>query len=112
VVAGDARVDPNPNLGPIGRPPFYAIPLVRIGTSISSAGLATNERGQALRHDGSAIEGLHAVGNAAARLDSGGGYNSGIANTRGLTFGHISARHLMHPANDKQTAGARQTSAR
>jgi 3-oxosteroid 1-dehydrogenase len=95
VVAGDATAGVNPNLGPIGHPPYYAIPLVRIGTSISSAGLATNESAQVVRHDGSPIEGLHAVGNAAARLDTGGGYNSGIANTRGLAFGHISARHLM-----------------
>jgi hypothetical protein len=57
--------------------------------------LATNDRGQVLDQDASAIGGLHAVGKAGARLDTGGGYNSGIANTRGLAFGHLSARHFL-----------------
>jgi 3-oxosteroid 1-dehydrogenase len=57
--------------------------------------LATNDRGQVLDQDDSPIASLHAVGKAAARLDTGGSYNSGIANTRGLAFGHLSARHLL-----------------
>jgi hypothetical protein len=97
IVAGDRAAGPNPNLGPLDTPPYYVIPLVRVATGITSAGLVTDARAQVLRRDGSPIAGLHAVGNAAARLDIGGGYNSGIANTRGLAFGHISANHLMDP---------------
>ncbi|MFC9557502.1 FAD-dependent oxidoreductase [Rhodococcus sp. NPDC056960] len=94
IFLGDPRAVPNPNMGPIARPPFYAIPLHRVGLGFASAGLRTKEVGEVLDVKGSPIRGLHAVGNAAARLDI-GGYNSGMGNTRGLLFGHLSAKHLM-----------------
>jgi hypothetical protein len=44
--------------------------------------------------EGDPVDGLYAAGNAAAWRDIGGGYNSGIANTRGALFGFLAAVHL------------------
>lgn len=111
VFVGDRRVSPNPNLGAIETGPFYAVPLYRVGTGFASAGLATNEFAQVLDARERPIAGLHAVGNAAARLDA-GGYNSGIANTRGLAYGWVAAQHLMGvtgaPASASSTSAAAQ----
>jgi len=40
------------------------------------------------------VPGLYAAGNSAAWIDIGGGYNSGIANMRGLLQGYAAARHM------------------
>lgn len=64
---GDPRVRPNPNLGPIDRPPFWAARIYPgdIGTK---GGLLTDEHARVLREDGSPIEGLYAAGNTAATV--------------------------------------------
>jgi 3-oxosteroid 1-dehydrogenase len=87
---GDARMK-NPNLGPITKPPYYAIRLARVGTGLASAGLKTNESGKVIGIGGKPIDGLYAVGNAAARIEMGCGYNSGMAIGRSLVFGYLSA---------------------
>jgi 3-oxosteroid 1-dehydrogenase len=87
---GDARMK-NPNLGPITKPPYYAIQLARVGTGLASAGLKTNESGKVIGIGGKPIDGLYAVGNAAARIEMGCGYNSGMAIGRSLVFGYLSA---------------------
>ena len=42
---------------------------------------------------GRPIEGLYAVGNSAALLDIGGGYQSGTSNSRAITWGYVAGRH-------------------
>jgi succinate dehydrogenase/fumarate reductase flavoprotein subunit len=42
---------------------------------------------------GRSIPGLYAVGNSAALLDLGGGYQSGTSNARALTWGWLAGRH-------------------
>jgi hypothetical protein len=42
---------------------------------------------------GGAIGGLYAVGNSAALLDMGGGYQSGTSNMRAITWGWLAGRH-------------------
>ena len=42
---------------------------------------------------GHAIPGLSVVGNSAALLDIGGGYQSGMSNLRAITWAYIAARH-------------------
>ena len=42
---------------------------------------------------GQVIEGLYAVGNSAAVIDTGAGYQSGIANLRGMAWGYVAGRH-------------------
>ena len=60
---------------------------------INAAGLRTNVHAQVMHVRGRPIEGLYAVGNAAAPLDIGAGYQSGLSNLRGLAGGFIAGRH-------------------
>ena len=90
---GDARL-PNPNLGPLREPPFTAFPLTRVAVNTPAAGLVTGPHGDVRTPDGDVIAGLYAAGNAAAQLDIGAGYNSGMGNQRGLLYGHLAARHM------------------
>ena len=62
---GDPKNLPNPNLGEIAKAPFYAIKMVP-GDLGTKGGLVTDTAARVLREDGSAIEGLYAVGNASA----------------------------------------------
>lgn len=93
LMTGDPRL-PNPNLGKIETPPFYAVKLERVTMGVPTAGLPIDTLGRVLRPAGTAVRGLYAAGNSAAWLDIGGGYNSGIANTRGMLYGYVSGLHL------------------
>ncbi len=89
---GDPRVKPNPNLGPVERPPFYCV-KVWPGDLGTKGGLLTDEFARVLRRDGSVIEGLYAVGNVSAsvmgRTYPGPGSTLGPA----MVFGMIAGRH-------------------
>lgn len=93
MMVGD-RARPNPNMGPLDKPPFYGVQLQPVGVGINSVGLETNEHAQVRHVRGHAIPGLYAVGNSAAALDTGAGYQSGLSNLRGMTWGFIAGRHL------------------
>jgi len=84
---------PNPCLGPVEKPPYYGIRLVPVSVGINSHGLRTNESAQVMHVRGRPIPGLYAVGNSAALLDMGGGYQSGTSNMRAITWGWIAGRH-------------------
>ena len=84
---------PNPNLGPLDTPPFYGIQLVPVGIGVNAVGLQTNQHAQVMHVRGHAIPGLYAAGNSAAALDIGAGYQSGLANLRGMTWGYIAGGH-------------------
>lgn len=64
---GDPTVKPNPNLGKIDKPPFYAMELFP-GDVGTSGGILTDERARVLRTDGSVIPGLYATGNSTASV--------------------------------------------
>ncbi|MBM3678002.1 MAG: FAD-binding protein, partial [Actinobacteria bacterium] len=64
---GDPRVRPNPNLGPIGNAPFWAVKVFP-GDLGTKGGLVTDVDGRVLRPDGSAIGGLYAAGNTTATV--------------------------------------------
>ncbi|MEX0924065.1 MAG: FAD-dependent oxidoreductase [Rhodovibrionaceae bacterium] len=89
---GDPNHTPNPCLGPLDKPPFFAVRVFPgdIGTSI---GLQTDEYARVLRADGTAIAGLYACGNDMQSLM--GGIYPGPGATIGpaMTFGYIAARH-------------------
>jgi succinate dehydrogenase/fumarate reductase flavoprotein subunit len=99
---GDPRNRPSPCIGPIDKPPFYALAIYPsdIGTS---CGLRTNEFAQVLRADGSPIAGLYACGNDMASIMAGAYPGPGINIGPGMTFGFIAARHA---AADLGKAGA------
>jgi succinate dehydrogenase/fumarate reductase flavoprotein subunit len=89
---GDPLHRPNPCIGAIETPPFYAMAIYAsdIGTS---AGLATNELGQVLRENASPIPGLYACGSDMASIMAGAYPGPGINIGPGMTFGFIAARH-------------------
>jgi 3-oxosteroid 1-dehydrogenase len=88
---GDTRM-PNPLLGALDKPPYYAVQVIRVGAGIPSAGLRINENAQVVSMRGEAIPGLYAAGSAAAQLDF-IGYQSGISSGRALTYGYVAGRH-------------------
>jgi len=90
---GDAAHKPNPALGALRTPPFYALEI-RPSDLSTLAGLDTNTEAQVIGRDGNPIDGLYAAG-----LDNntimrgrypGGGSSIGPA----MTFGYIAARHM------------------
>jgi succinate dehydrogenase/fumarate reductase flavoprotein subunit len=90
---GDPLHKPNPCVGPIDRPPFYAVKLV-IGDLGTFAGLRCDEYARVLADNGSPIPGLYAAGNDAASIMGGNYPGGGITLGPAVTFGYIAARHL------------------
>jgi succinate dehydrogenase/fumarate reductase flavoprotein subunit len=90
---GDPQQRPNRCIGPLDKPPFYAVAVYAsdIGTS---CGLRTNEFAQVLRADASPISGLYACGNDMASIMAGAYPGPGITIGPGMTFGFIAARHV------------------
>jgi 3-oxosteroid 1-dehydrogenase len=95
MMTGDRTRAGNPNLGPLDKPPFYGLKLRVVSAGINAAGLKTNAHAQVMHVRGRPIPGLYAVGNAAAPLDIGAGYQSGLSNLRGLVGGYRAARHAV-----------------
>ena len=89
---GDPGHAPNPCVGPIRAPPFYAI-KVYPGDIGASCGLVTNEAAQVMRPDGTAIEGLYACGNDMDSLMAGIYPAPGVTLGPAMTFGYLAARH-------------------
>ncbi len=85
---------PNPNLYPLGKPPYYAFRVV-LGDLGTSGGLRTDEHARVLRADDTVVHGLYAVGNTSApvmgRSYAGAGATIGPA----MTFGYVAAKHLV-----------------
>jgi 3-oxosteroid 1-dehydrogenase len=93
-MCGDPFHKPNPNLGSLLKPPFYAVELKRMGgTAIPSAGLLTDHHSRVMGWDDKPIAGLYAAGNSVARMETGAVMQSGISNARGMTHGWLAARH-------------------
>jgi 3-oxosteroid 1-dehydrogenase len=93
MMTGDRSL-PHPNLGPLDRPPYYGLQLHVTSIGCNAVGLKTNEHAQVMHVRQSPIPGLYAAGNAAAPLDIGAGYQSGLSNLRGLVWGYLGALHL------------------
>ncbi|WP_426959733.1 FAD-dependent oxidoreductase [Muricoccus radiodurans] len=89
---GLTRFDPSTTLGAVAEPPFHGVRLHP--TALSSAGLLTDTAARVMHVRGRPIPGLFAVGNAAARTETGSGYQTGFSLASGLTFGLIAAREM------------------
>ncbi|HTJ42371.1 MAG TPA: FAD-binding protein [Kofleriaceae bacterium] len=92
MMTGDKSMK-NPNLGTLEKPPYYGVRLVPVGVGVNSVGLETDAFARVKHVRGHAIAGLYACGNSAAALDTGAGYQSGLSNLRGMTWGWIAGRH-------------------
>lgn len=89
---GDPQVRPNPCLGPILKPPFYAVRL-EAGDFGTQGGLATNVNAAVLDNNDQVIPGLYACGNCSAAVlptYPGPGSTLGPA----MTFAYQAARHI------------------
>lgn len=89
---GDPRRSPNPCLGPVEEPPFYAM-QIQAGDIGTCGGLETNSNGQVLGEDG-AIPGLYAIGNTAASMTQGGYPGAGGTLGPAILFGFLAAEAL------------------
>jgi 3-oxosteroid 1-dehydrogenase len=87
---GDSGHSPNPCLGPIAKPPFFAAPI-RPGLCNTKGGLDVDARARVLDRDGSPIPGLHAVGDVAATVMGHGYAGAGASLGPAMTFGMIAA---------------------
>ena len=69
--------------------------LTATNVGINAAGLKINENAQVMHVREKPIQGLYAAGNSAALIDTGPGYQSGVANARGIAWAWIAAHHAL-----------------
>lgn len=101
-MCGDPNHKPNPNLGPLVKPPFHAVELKRMGgTGIAAAGLLTDHHARVMNWTDRPIDGLYAAGNSVARMETGAVMQSGISNARGMTYGWLAARHALGQPSER-----------
>jgi len=89
---GDPGHQPNPCIGPISQPPYYALEIFPgdIGASI---GLMTDEQARVLGADNEPIVGLYACGNDMDSIMAGHYPGPGITLGPAMTFAYAAARH-------------------
>jgi succinate dehydrogenase/fumarate reductase flavoprotein subunit len=83
----------NPNLHPLGKPPYYAFQIIP-GDLGTSGGLRTDEHACVLRDDDSVVKGLYAVGNASAAVMGRSYAGAGATIGPAMTFGYVAAKHI------------------
>lgn len=91
---------PNPNLYPLGDPPYYAFRIV-LGDLGTSGGLLTDEHARVLRTDGTVLTGLYAVGNTSAPLMGRSYAGAGATIGPAMTFGYVAAKHVAAQAANR-----------
>ncbi len=84
---------PNPNLYPLGDPPYYAFRIV-LGDLGTSGGLLTDEYARVLRPDATVVPGLYAVGNTSAAVMGRSYAGAGATIGPAMTFGFVAAKHI------------------
>lgn len=84
---------PNPNLHPLGKPPYYAFQII-LGDLGTSGGLRTDEYARVLRADDGVIKGLYAVGNTSAAVMGRSYAGAGATIGPAMTFGYVAAKHI------------------
>lgn len=91
-IHGDPTVGPNPCMGTIAKPPFYAVPMFPSDVGCAG-GLVTDPYARVLREDGSPIEGLYASGNTTASLFVKTYPGAGASISASLVHGFVAAHH-------------------
>ncbi|MBW1850656.1 MAG: FAD-dependent oxidoreductase [Deltaproteobacteria bacterium] len=89
---GDKDQKPSPALGPIEKPPFYALPSYT-GSIGTKGGARINTNAQALHVSGNPIPGLYAAGNAGAPVSGPGYWGAGGTIGPAMVFGYLAGRH-------------------
>jgi len=88
---GDPKNEPNPNLGPVCKGPFFAL-QVYPGAIGTKGGAKVDERARVLSVHGKAIDGLYAAGNVMAGVTGPGYPGAGSTIGTAMTFGYIAGR--------------------
>lgn len=89
---GDAAYAPNPCVGPLDKPPFYAI-RVHAGDIGTTFGLAADLHSQVLDANGEPIAGLYACGNDRNSVMAGYYPSGGITIGPAITFAYLAVLH-------------------
>jgi succinate dehydrogenase/fumarate reductase flavoprotein subunit len=84
---------PNPNLGHVERPPFYAFAICP-GDLGTKGGLVTDEDARVLRTDGTPIPRLYATGNVSSSVMGTKYAGPGATLGPAMTFGYVAAKHV------------------
>ena len=90
---GDREHRPNPSLGALHTPPFYAVEF-RPGETSTLVGLHTNASAQVLDRHGAPIPGLYAAGLDNNTLMRGSYPGGGCSIGPAMTFGYIASRRM------------------
>lgn len=91
---GDKRLDGNPCLAPIGRPPFYAV-AIHPGTLGTGVGIKTDSAARVLDMHDTPLGGLYACGNDMGSVMRGSYPGAGITLGPAITFGFAAAMHII-----------------
>jgi len=91
---GDANVTPNPCLGPIDKPPYYAIEAFA-GELGTKGGLMVDERARVVTAGGDPIPGLYAIGNCSSAVMGRSYPGAGATIGPATTFGYVAAIDVM-----------------
>ncbi len=89
---GDASHKPNPCIGPLAMPPFYAVAVWPADIAVST-GLATDADARVLGGDGQPIPGLYACGNDMASVMAGSYPGPGTTLGPAIVFAYRAAIH-------------------
>lgn len=90
---GDPANKPNPCLGPLEKPPFYAFRIVP-GDLGTKGGVVTDPDARVLDADGAPIPGLYATGNNSASVMGNDYAGAGATIGPAIVFGYVAAKHL------------------
>ena len=96
---GDPTVKPNPNLAPIAKAPFYALPITPATLSVST-GLKTDADAQVLDQQDRPIGALYACGNDMASVMRGYCPAGGVILGPAMVFGYRAALHASRKPAD------------
>jgi 3-oxosteroid 1-dehydrogenase len=97
----DKNVQPNPTLGPLERPPFYAL-RCEAGDLDTKGGLSCDEHGRVLSGSGASIPGLYAAGNTSAAVMGDTYPGAGATIGSAMTFAYIAAQHAFKGEKDRE----------
>jgi 3-oxosteroid 1-dehydrogenase len=97
LVFADPTNHPNPGLGAIEKPPYFAVAIYP-GDVGTFGGIMTDEFGRVVKEDGSVLQGLYATGNSSASVMGKTYPGAGASISPAFIFGWVAARHAIGQA--------------
>lgn len=104
-VNGDATHEPNPTLGPIAQPPFYAVRLYPSDIG-AATGLVIDEWARVLNAENAPIPGLYACGNEANSIMGGTYPGPGITIGPAIVFAYRAVQNALGKVDAAPTRAA------